>query len=307
MLRGNVGSFLMAVVEPGWMCHLKNGCRPAYDNITDYLNSGDDGDRVFLNANITNVKRPQGSSNNNGKITVSFEVGSEKHKIITDMLIVAFPPTLENFQKIGMDLFPEEMAVFEFVEVSNGYYGVSLQCQESITLLSNTNLEDPLGELNLAATPMPIYLCDYCNQSLCHSFAVSTDKVALSVMEDRIDHQSDLADALPTPVHCVRDEVVEHSGYFPHVKQAVLAANPNVYGQAKALNGLSNSSTCPHNTCFTGAYYSYADRTLGIEETNLLAQRVCPPLSRRRKFGGDQIDRASVPVRIDTKKIVLAV
>jgi len=273
-LRGNVPSFLMGFIEEGWLFTMKHGCRAIYDNITNHLQNVTN-QNVFLNANVTKVTRPKGASSN-GNVMVHFRINNEgpEHHIIGKRLVIAIPPTLENLW--FMDLQPEEIALFQHITVSPGYYGVQLEVQENVTLLSNSKTTNAAnyGEVNFDFAPISTFLCDFGNLGPCHGFAVALHTTTQGEMEARITDQLELMSVLPNPVNMTLTEVVEHKNYFGHVKFASLQQDPTLYGQLERRQG-------ELNTYFIGSTFSHADRTLAIEYANLVAQDAFPPASRR--------------------------
>jgi hypothetical protein len=274
-LRGNVPSFLMGLIEEDWLFTMKHGCRAIYDNITDYLQNVTN-QSVFLNANVTKVTRPKGAPSH-GNVKVQFKInneGPELH-ILGKHLVIAIPPTLENLW--FMDLEPEEIALFQHIDVHPGYYGAQFEVEENVALISNSKTTNAAnyGEPNFGLTPVPFFLCDFGNQGPCNGFAVALNTTTQEEMESRISHQLRLMSLLPNPVNMTLIEVVQHKNYFGHVKFTSLQQDPTLYGKLEARQG-------ELNTYFIGSTFSYADRTLAIEYANLIAQDAFPPASRRK-------------------------
>jgi len=284
VLKGNVPSFLMGFIEDGFMLTPRDGCRAIYNNMTSFLQNATN-QSLFLNATVTRVTRPH-ASESNGKITVHFTIngGPEQH-IIGDKLVIAIPPTLENMERIGMELRPEEHAVFQHVTISPGYFSVEFETAENISLLTNSNTENVLGEPNFDIAPVPIFICEFVNASgnhgPCHGFGVSTKKTNVTEMTDRVIHQTELMNLLPHAVNFTVLEVIEHEGYFPHFVQQALQNDPTLYGKVNALQG-------SFNTFWIGAAESYADGTLVIEHTYRIAQEHFAAESYRRDLSAGE-------------------
>jgi hypothetical protein len=273
ILKNLPGSFLMNTIEEGWMFTMKRGCGELYQNITRYLQA-DDENNVILNADTFKVTRPHGQGN--GKVTVHYRDsnGAVQH-VIGDYVVVAIPPTLANMQKIGLKLEKEEEDVFKSMQVVPGYYGFSCNAQQNFSSLSNVNLQDSLGELDVELAPVPFVLCDFGNASMCNGFSLSVEPLNQTDMTDRISQQFEIQTLLPTPVNLTLIEVVEHTGYFPHPAASVIQQNPGYYGDLNALQGQSK-------TLWIGAGPSTAATTIVIEHGHLLRQQFFPDQEGRR-------------------------
>jgi len=215
----------------------------------------------------------------NGKITVHYyDSNGQQQHVIGDSLVIAIPPTLDNLQKIGLNLQQQEYNVFKSMQVVPGYYGFSFTAQQNFQSISNVNTQDPLGELDVELAPVPLFFCDFGNTSLCNGFAISAEPLNTSDMADRITHQMEIMSLLtPTPVDLSVVEVISHTGYFPHPTAQVLQQNPGYYGNLNALQGTTK-------TFWIGAGPSTAATTITIEHGHLLRQQFFPAQGNRREL-----------------------
>jgi len=292
VLKGVYGSFLMTFVEQGWMFTAKRGCREMYDNITNYLRLDEEDENVYLNARVSKITRPRGEPGN-GKVTVQFRVGDGPVRhLVGDYLVIAIPPTLENLNKIGLKLADEEKDLFQHMEVSPGYFGAKFEnVSVNFTSLTNTNLQDPLGQIDPDITPVPFFQCRFGNASACNGFVISSSDTNLTDAADRITHQLQLMTLLDQPVSMTLTDLVEHENYFPHIPVEVTQAKPDYYGQINARQGMLK-------TLYIGAGPTYAGGTVVIEHANRLVQEFLPADGRR-------LQTAPPATKLDLKKIVI--
>lgn len=255
--------YLTALTKPGVLYTFLGGCQVAYNNIATFIQPvGATQQYLFYNADVRRVRRPLFSG---GKVRVEFYVGAQLHIMFLDRLVVATDPTKLDF----MDLNVVEQVALSRVTTHPGFYSVELQVTNnsfpSVTMVnfSNTaNANEPTRPiLGMVYQGIPGVMAGSASAKV---------PMTLSDMITVVQANTAQLGTLPSPISGTVVRVIEHEGYFPHIKN--LSDTPYAYGFIDAVvDGLETD-------CITlcGGLFPYADTVQGVANCDEKLDTLCP-------------------------------